>query len=111
MTKALSAEVPRHYMPPLQVIQETSAITFMVAGTCKEVVTVVSSVLIFGDEFHLVNGMGLVVLLSGVAMFNYIKLMKVKAGKVRTQPMQHRQPPGENAGAGGTFLCMLCLLF
>ena len=74
----------------------------MVAGTCKEVVTVISSVLIFGDEFHLVNGMGLVVLLSGVAMFNYIKLKKVKAGKVRTQPIQRRQSIGDNGGAGMT---------
>lgn len=49
----------------VQVIQETSAVTFMVAGTFKEVVTVMFSVIIFGDEFHFINGMGLLVLLCG----------------------------------------------
>jgi hypothetical protein len=37
----------------------------MVAGTFKEVVTVLCSVIIFGDEFHFINGMGLFVLLCG----------------------------------------------
>lgn len=79
-----------------KVIQETSAVTFMVAGTFKEVVTVLCSVIIFGDEFHFINGMGLFVLLCGVALFNYIKLTKLKAGKIRAQPIRTTTSPGHH---------------
>eukprot|EP00873_Tetraselmis_striata_P009309 jgi/Tetstr1/429573/TSEL_019473.t1 len=76
-----------------KVIQETSAVTFMVAGTFKEVVTVMFSVIIFGDEFHFINGMGLLVLLCGVGLFNYLKLQKLKAGKIRAKSVRPALSP------------------
>lgn len=62
----------------LQVIKETSALTFMIAGTCKEVVTVITAVLVFGDKFGPVNGVGLVIVIGGVLLFNWYKLQKLK---------------------------------
>jgi len=70
-----------------KVIQETSAMTFTVAGTFKEVVTIVASVFIFGDEFHLINGFGLFVLMIGVGLFNYIKLVGLRKGTIRAKPL------------------------
>jgi hypothetical protein len=62
----------------LQVIKETSALTFMIAGTVKEVVTVITAVIVFGDKFGLVNGIGLVIVIAGVLLFNWYKLQKLK---------------------------------
>lgn len=46
--------------------------------TVKEVVTVIVAVLVFGDTFGLINGVGLVVVIGGVLLFNYYKLQKVR---------------------------------
>lgn len=62
----------------LQVIKETSALTFMIAGTVKEVVTVITAVIVFGDKFGLVNGIGLVIVIGGVLLFNWYKLRKLR---------------------------------
>jgi hypothetical protein len=62
----------------VQVIKETSALTFMIAGTVKEVVTVITAVLVFGDKFGLVNGIGLVIVIGGVLLFNWYKLHKLQ---------------------------------
>lgn len=51
-------------LPLLQVIKETSALTFMIAGTVKEVVTVITAVIVFGDKFGLVNGIGLIIVIG-----------------------------------------------
>ena len=63
----------------LQVIKETSALTFMVAGTCKEVLTVLAAVAVFGDKFGPINGVGLIVVILGVVLFNCYKLHKMRA--------------------------------
>lgn len=79
--------------PPLQVIKETSALTFMIAGTVKEVVTVVTAVAVFKDRFGAINGIGLAVVIGGVLLFNHYKLTKLKAS-VRERILSE-------AGAGG----------
>lgn len=58
------------------VIAETSALTFMVAGTFKEFVTVMAAVAFLGEDFYFINGIGLVVLVAGVAVFNWTKYRK-----------------------------------
>ncbi|KAJ9513623.1 hypothetical protein QJQ45_006072 [Haematococcus lacustris] len=58
------------------VIKETSALTFMIAGTCKEVVTVIVAVLVFGDRFGPVNGVGLAIVILGVLLYNWQKLQR-----------------------------------
>ncbi|WIA14322.1 hypothetical protein OEZ85_002852 [Tetradesmus obliquus] len=62
-----------------QVIKETSALTFMIAGTVKEVVTVITAVIVFGDQFGIINGVGLVIVIAGVLLFNWYKLQRLKA--------------------------------
>lgn len=59
-------------------IANTSALTFMVAGTFKEIVTVAAAVLFLGEKFTWINGMGLLVLIAGVVLFNYLKFRKLK---------------------------------
>eukprot|EP00195_Chlamydomonas_chlamydogama_P011097 CAMPEP_0202891508 /NCGR_PEP_ID=MMETSP1392-20130828/1552_1 /ASSEMBLY_ACC=CAM_ASM_000868 /TAXON_ID=225041 /ORGANISM="Chlamydomonas chlamydogama, Strain SAG 11-48b" /LENGTH=439 /DNA_ID=CAMNT_0049575287 /DNA_START=181 /DNA_END=1500 /DNA_ORIENTATION=- len=81
-----------------QVIQETSALTFMVAGTCKEVVAVLAAVLIFHDEFIAINAVGLVVVLAGVGLFNWYKYQKMKQTPSSPYRTTHR---GEGEGDGG----------
>ncbi|DBA91746.1 hypothetical protein WJX77_007198 [Trebouxia sp. C0004] len=74
------------------VIAQTSALTFMVAGTFKEVVTVVAAVLFLGEEFYLINGMGLAVLVMGVFWFNYTKYKKVAAGEIKPSKSANLEP-------------------
>lgn len=50
----------------------------MIAGTVKEVVTVITAVIVFGDKFGLVNGIGLIIVIAGVLLFNWYKLHKLK---------------------------------
>ncbi|MEO2192057.1 MAG: hypothetical protein ABGY24_06410 [bacterium] len=59
-------------------IANTSALTFMVAGTFKEVVTIGAAVFLLGEEFTPINGLGLVTLICGVSLFNYFKYKKYK---------------------------------
>ncbi|KAL6768099.1 hypothetical protein ACKKBF_B37790 [Auxenochlorella protothecoides x Auxenochlorella symbiontica] len=59
-------------------IGHTSALTFMVAGTFKEVVTVAAAVLFLGERFTPVNAAGLVVLIIGVTLFNWQKYRKLR---------------------------------
>lgn len=59
-------------------IANTSALTFMVAGTLKEIVTVGAAVLFLHEEFTAINALGLVVLIAGVVLFNYFKYQKIK---------------------------------
>ena len=61
------------------VIKLTSALTFMVAGTFKEIVTVLAAVAFLGESFSRINAAGLGVLVAGVALFNWTKYRKVAA--------------------------------
>ncbi|KAK9819261.1 hypothetical protein WJX81_007119 [Elliptochloris bilobata] len=74
------------------VINETSALTFMVAGTFKEIVTVVAAVVFLGESFSRINALGLCVLVAGVFLFNWSKYRKIARGQARGG-----KPPG---GAG-----------
>lgn len=65
------------------VIKETSALTFLIAGTFKEVVTVLAAVVIMGDHFGLMNGIGLVIVMVGILLFNWYKYSKIKIGELQ----------------------------
>lgn len=69
-------------------IANTSALTFMVAGTFKEVVTVGAAVLFLHEEFTIINGLGLAVLISGVALYNYFKYQKFKEGRLLEEQIE-----------------------
>eukprot|EP01137_Pigoraptor_chileana_P006545 Opistho-2@51034 len=54
-------------------VQRTSSLSFAVAGMVKEVVTILLSVVIFGDRHSPMNYAGLAISLCGIGMYNYIK--------------------------------------
>jgi solute carrier family 35 protein C2 len=67
-------------------IANTSALTFMVAGTFKEIVTVGAAVVFLHERFTAVNAMGLLVLVAGVVLFNWQKYQKLRHGEIRVLP-------------------------
>lgn len=77
-----------------KVIQETSALTFMVAGTFKELVTVFSAVVFLHEPFTAVNALGLVILIFGVILFNWTKYRKMKEQRISEEsfPAKSRAP-------------------
>ncbi|MEW5301121.1 MAG: hypothetical protein WDW36_004000 [Sanguina aurantia] len=62
------------------VIKETSALTFMIAGTCKEVFTVLAAVVIMGDRLGLLNSLGLLIVILGVLGYNWHKYQRTRSG-------------------------------
>jgi len=59
-------------------VAETSAVTFTVAGSLKELLTVFAGVVLFGDKISAVNGCGLGILIIGVFLYNRYKLQKLR---------------------------------
>lgn len=62
-------------------ISATSAVTFTVAGIVKEVVTIVVAILFFHDQFTVLKGIGLAVIIFGVSLFNWYKYLKMRKTK------------------------------
>ena len=58
--------------------QETDALTLMVAGSFKELLTVAAGIAVFKDSFTRTNAAGLGVLVIGVALFNVRKYLAVR---------------------------------
>ncbi|CAI5959994.1 unnamed protein product [Closterium sp. NIES-65] len=78
-------------MAEFLLVKETSAVTFSVAGTAKEVVTILVSHMVFGDRFTLVSHMvfgdrftrvtvlGIVIIILGVSLYIAYKVSRNKA--------------------------------
>jgi solute carrier family 35 protein C2 len=79
-----------------KLIEETSALTFMIAGTCKEVVTVLAAVFILGDSFGWVNGIGLATVMLGVVLYQLHKLERASVDR------NSDRSAGEEAGESPT---------
>ncbi|KAL7752678.1 hypothetical protein RI367_001680 [Sorochytrium milnesiophthora] len=78
-----------------QCISMTSGLTISVAAIFKEVITIVVSVLIFGDVLTAINVVGLAISLCGIAMYNYWKWQKVQvamASSYRMNPLREDEP-------------------
>ena len=73
-------------------IANTSALTFMVAGTFKEIVTVGAAVVFLHEPFTVINALGLVVLLIGVILFNFMKYKKLREGEIQPLSLTPRSP-------------------
>eukprot|EP00271_Cylindrocystis_brebissonii_P011325 TRINITY_DN2860_c0_g1_i1.p1 TRINITY_DN2860_c0_g1~~TRINITY_DN2860_c0_g1_i1.p1 ORF type:complete len:288 (+),score=57.97 TRINITY_DN2860_c0_g1_i1:318-1181(+) len=69
-------------------ISETSALTFSVAGTIKEGLTIVVSHFVFHDKFTKVNTVGLIVMVVGVSLFNWYKVQKMREGSKPAYPSE-----------------------
>jgi len=73
--------------------QSSSVLLFKVCGLdCWYVSAVVAAVLFLGEEFYLINGMGLAVLVMGVFWFNYTKYKKVAAGEIKPSKSANLEP-------------------
>jgi solute carrier family 35 protein C2 len=62
-----------------RVVQLASGLTLSIAGVFKEVLTIVSSVLIFGDQLTPFNVAGLLICLAGIGGYQRLKLLEAHA--------------------------------
>jgi multidrug transporter EmrE-like cation transporter len=56
-----------------ELVKETSAVTVSVIGAAKDAVTVLASVVVFGDDFGVENVFGLAFVVAGVFAYNWHK--------------------------------------
>ncbi|KAI1386575.1 triose-phosphate transporter family-domain-containing protein [Hypoxylon trugodes] len=59
-------------------LQRSSVVTLSIAGIFKEVVTISAAALVFDDRLTPINISGLVVTISAIAAYNWIKLSKMR---------------------------------
>ena len=60
-------------MAEFELVHDTSAVTLAVTGTCKEAVIVALAALIDGDSFGALNGVGLLLVIAGVGVYNWAR--------------------------------------
>lgn len=61
-----------------KLIAVTSVVTFSVAGIAKEIVTIVTAAIVFGDTFTGNKIVGLIISIAGIGMYNYVRVRAVK---------------------------------
>ncbi|CAL0317486.1 unnamed protein product [Lupinus luteus] len=64
-------------------VSVTSAVTITIAGVVKEAITILAAVLYFHDEFTWLKGVGLLVIMVGVSLFNWYKYLKLQKGHAK----------------------------
>ncbi|XP_073140190.1 probable sugar phosphate/phosphate translocator At1g06470 [Henckelia pumila] len=62
-------------------VSVTSAVTVTIAGVVKEAVTILVAVLYFHDPFTWLKGLGLLIIMFGVGLFNWYKYEKLQKGE------------------------------
>ncbi|GMH12648.1 hypothetical protein Nepgr_014489 [Nepenthes gracilis] len=62
-------------------ISVTSAVTMTIAGAVKEALTIIVAVFYFHDEFTRMKGVGLLITMIGVGLFNWFKYQKLQKGQ------------------------------
>ncbi|KAI4177268.1 MAG: hypothetical protein LQ348_005861 [Seirophora lacunosa] len=60
-------------------LQRTSVVTLSICGIFKEVVTITTANLVFHDALTPINVSGLIVTISSIGAYNYIKIRKMRA--------------------------------
>ncbi|PSS05618.1 Sugar phosphate/phosphate translocator like [Actinidia chinensis var. chinensis] len=60
----------------------TSAVTVTIAGIVKEAVTILVAVFYFHDPFTWLKGVGLIIIMFGVSLFNLYKYQKLQKGEL-----------------------------
>lgn len=78
-------------------ISETSVVTFSVAGIFKEIMTILLSAVIFGDNFTPLNILGLVISITGVGLYNYIRIQRMYIEKNKDTYMYLGSPNNGSA--------------
>jgi solute carrier family 35 protein C2 len=59
-------------------LKRTSVVTLSIAGIFKEAVTISAAAIVFGDRLTAINIAGLVVTISAIAAYNWIKISKMR---------------------------------
>ncbi|KAL9615232.1 MAG: hypothetical protein Q9167_000326 [Letrouitia subvulpina] len=59
-------------------LQRTSVVTLSICGIFKEVITITTANLVFHDPLTPINVSGLIVTISSIASYNYIKITKMR---------------------------------
>ena len=62
------------------------------AGDAVMLPAVMAAVLFLGEDFYLINALGLGVLIMGVFWFNYLKYKKVAAGEIKASKSADLEP-------------------
>ena len=62
------------------------------AGNAVVLFAVMAAVLFLGEDFYLINALGLGVLIMGVFWFNYLKYKKVAAGEIKASKSADLEP-------------------
>ncbi|VVA90195.1 unnamed protein product [Arabis nemorensis] len=73
-------------------VSVTSAVTVTIAGVVKEAVTIVVAVFYFHDEFTWLKGVGLMIIMVGVSLFNWYKYDKLQKGHKSEDDKQLQAP-------------------
>ncbi|KAL3681423.1 hypothetical protein R1sor_024379 [Riccia sorocarpa] len=71
-------------------ISKTSAIALTVAGVVKEVVTIMVAVMFLRDNFTMLKGIGLGVIIIGVSLFNWLRYQKLVHGGSGEHGLSHQ---------------------
>ncbi|XP_043699154.1 probable sugar phosphate/phosphate translocator At1g06470 [Telopea speciosissima] len=74
-------------------VSVTSAVTVTIAGVVKEAVTILVAVLYFHDQFTWLKGIGLVIIMVGVGLFNWYKYQNLQ---------KHHEIENDEAGSVST---------
>lgn len=80
-------------------LQRTSVVTLSIAGILKEVLTISAASIIFHDELTIINLIGLLVTLTAIAAYNYIKISKMRQ---EAQTGAQYEPPESSSSNSGS---------
>lgn len=82
-------------------LQRTSVVTLSIAGIFKEAVTIGAASLVFGDSLTPINMVGLVVTLSAITAYNWIKISRMRQeAQTDVAKDHHPDSPGSGSGSG-----------
>ncbi|KXS15602.1 TPT-domain-containing protein [Gonapodya prolifera JEL478] len=88
-------------------INHAGAVAFSIAGIFKEILALITSHYVFGDQLWSVNAVGLAVSLAGIVGYNYVKLTESTPAQLRPpielknsdyfeMDVAHQDGPGED---------------
>jgi len=81
-------------------LQRTSVVTLSIAGIFKEVVTISVAGLVFGDRLTPINISGLIVTISAIVAYNWIKIRKMREEALKKVMMGHIERREEHESEG-----------
>ncbi|RDW85243.1 hypothetical protein BP6252_02833 [Coleophoma cylindrospora] len=82
-------------------LQRTSVVTLSIAGIFKEVVTISAASIVFHDMLTKINISGLIVTITAIAAYNYIKIRKMREdAQIELVKQHHSNLNGDGSGSG-----------